>query len=972
MLSGLFGNGVKLSLRRNSVRRAYNCLNDDFLNSLSIDGAVMVAPSAKLGSRLKTCPPPTNVFTGRADILLQLDEYFCPSPSSFDSGEQRVFVLYGLGGAGKSQIAFKFVKQCQVPQPSRYGTPLAQLCDIEIDMICSSSFWKVLLVDASTVGTITSDLEAIARAEGIGEAANDTLIWLSGHCEEWLLLLDNADDTEVNLRDFFPTCYHGNILITSRNPETCDHAPRSNCKVSDMEPHDAIDLLLTVARKEPTDEAQNLATPIVQELGYLALAIVQAGAYISKSCSLARYLQIYRKHRDELLEHYHVQKTDDYKWTAYTTWQISFEKLSSRAATFLQLCAFLHHKGISEGIFQNAAARIAIDQSDDPNKSMRLVVDFLSEFKTPEGSWNDSRFLDIINEVCSYSLINSDNENQVFSIHPLVHAWTRTTLKGSEETRACTMQILSLSITCQLEAEDYAFRRTLLPHIDEVCAKRNVNSDLAKSFAQVYLEGGRWKEAEELEVVVVEMMNRVFGKEHPDTLMSVADLAWTYREQGRWNEAEELEVMVMETTKRVLGKEHPDTLRSIANLAETFLEQGRWKEAEELVVLVMEIRKRVLGKEHLETLASVARLTQIYRQLGRWNEAEGLDMMVVETRKRVLGDKHPDTLQSIINLAHTIVNQGRWKESEGMQIMVVEMMKKVLGEEHPNTLLAIGNLASTYSMQGQWKEAEELGLMVVEMRKRVLGKEHPDTLVSITNLALTYSSQGWWKEAEDMEVMVMETQRRALGEEHPDTVRSIACLASTYGKQSRWKEAEQLQMVVVERAKKMFGEEHPNTLMSISSLASTYQNLGWLKEAEELQVMVVEAMKRVFGEEHPDTLKGISYLALTYQNQGRWKEAEELEVVVMETRIRVLGKEHPDTLTSIADLALTYCMQSQWKEAEELGVMVVEMRKKVLGKEHLDTLKSISNLVETYLRQGKWKDAEELGVIVTETQKRVS
>ena len=117
------------------------------------------------------------------------------------------------------------------------------------------SFWKVFLIDASTVGTISSDLEAIARAEGIGEAANDTLHWLSAHCKEWLLIFDNADDPKIDLHDWFPTCYHGNILITSRNPETCTHAPQSNCKVANMAHEDAIDLLLATARKQPTDDS---------------------------------------------------------------------------------------------------------------------------------------------------------------------------------------------------------------------------------------------------------------------------------------------------------------------------------------------------------------------------------------------------------------------------------------------------------------------------------------------------------------------------------------------------------------------------------------------------------------------------------------------------------------------------------------------------------------------------------------------
>ena len=36
---------------------------------------------------------------------------------------------------------------------------------------------------------------------------------------------------------------------------------------------------------------------------------------------------------------------------------------------------------------------------------------------------------------------------------------------------------------------------------------------------------------------------------------------------GRWKEAEELEVQVMETRKRILGEEYLDILTSIHNLA---------------------------------------------------------------------------------------------------------------------------------------------------------------------------------------------------------------------------------------------------------------------------------------------------------------------------------------------------------------------------------------------------------------------
>jgi hypothetical protein len=67
----------------------------------------------------------------------------------------------------------------------------------------------------------------------------------------------------------------------------------------------------------------------------------------------------------------------------------------------------------------------------------------------------------------------------------------------------------------------------------------------------------------------MEIQKRVLGEEHLDTLESMGSLAITYGKQGRWKEAEELEVQVVETRKRVLGEEHLHTLRSIANLAIT-------------------------------------------------------------------------------------------------------------------------------------------------------------------------------------------------------------------------------------------------------------------------------------------------------------------------------------------------------------------------------------------------------------------
>ena len=49
-------------------------------------------------------------FTGREELCRQLQVTCLPPPVSQAQKVQKVFVLHGLGGAGKTQIALKFAQ----------------------------------------------------------------------------------------------------------------------------------------------------------------------------------------------------------------------------------------------------------------------------------------------------------------------------------------------------------------------------------------------------------------------------------------------------------------------------------------------------------------------------------------------------------------------------------------------------------------------------------------------------------------------------------------------------------------------------------------------------------------------------------------------------------------------------------------------------------------------------------------------
>ena len=178
--------------------------------------------------------------------------------------------------------------------------------------------------------------------------------------------------------------------------------------------------------------------------------MVQAGAYIFQSkCSLNRYLEVYRERRDALSGEHgdNVQMVGDHRWMVHTILEISFKRLSRQSTTFLQLCAFLHHDGISERIFQKAACNIATYEPWFPataqeSDAISKVYDFLGMFRALDSPWDGRKFLRMIAEIRSHSLIDFDSANEMYSIHPLVHAWIRTTISNEEATRSTLAWIL--------------------------------------------------------------------------------------------------------------------------------------------------------------------------------------------------------------------------------------------------------------------------------------------------------------------------------------------------------------------------------------------------------------------------------------------------------------------------------------------------------------------------------------------------
>ncbi|KIM31713.1 hypothetical protein M408DRAFT_237152 [Serendipita vermifera MAFF 305830] len=710
------------------------------------------------------------------------------------SPQQRIFPITGMGGCGKTQLVSYFLQQ----YPNLYT--------------------QTVYADASSSSSIKADFQTWARTLGGGherDAWEDALRTLNNvtQGEQWVLVLDNADDPTLDLVPFLPKNIHVTILITSRNRSLGNLSTTSHLELGEMDADEAMAVILQASRRQLplSDQEMRDVQNLLKELGYLAVALVQAGTYCFQFSSTAggvlrpytfsQYLSLFNLHRAELMKKEGPTSLDSYQRGVYATLDLSYKAVPQESRDFLHLISFFHHTDIPLAAFAEAARNDFEDPDDylPRPEHHEAIISNLENILCTDTRWNELRVQGLIHTLRSFSLVtaSSMDDRMFLQLHPLIQAWSRDMdSMASQLYQAMAIQVLT---ACGSE-ENFELNRFLLPHMLDMFSRTepdhlHVNDLLA--YGNVLLQQGQYRRAGNLYEKSLEVMKNSTEASSINTLWVTSSLAFSYWKQGRLTEAEKLEIEVLEQRRRILGVEHPDTIRAAVNLAAT------------------------------------------YHTQGRWTEAQKLKMEVLEQMRQILGMEHPHTIVAAANLAVTYRSQGRWAEAEKLEIKVLEQRRRVLGMEHPSTILASANLAATYRAQGQQIEAEKLGVEVLEQSRRILGVEHPNTIRASANLAATYHNQGRWTEAERLQMEVLEQTRRILGMEHPHTIHAAVNLAATYGAQGRWEEDAALLASVLPLSLKVLGRRHSHTQNRIRDLAFAYEELGKHLEAEETRALLL-------------------------------------------------------------------------------------------------------------------------------------
>ncbi|KAI0379302.1 hypothetical protein F5Y04DRAFT_290503 [Hypomontagnella monticulosa] len=886
-------------------------------------------------------PYPSSIyFTGRREMLEQLEQFLLVEAKDYDTYTRAVCALHGLGGVGKTQICVKFAE------------------------IHRDRFWGIFWIDAHSDNTAWQSWQRIAkiakvdRGEDVKEDGEQGKYWLANQRKRWLLIIDGADNPNINFNSYMPSGSFGCIILTTRNPYMIDS--QSQFHVADLPLQDSIDLLAKIAggTKQAYSETDiRRATEIVRELDCLALAIAQAGCAIrNKRCRLDEYLEEFQRNRDELMKRPVVQGTEDEKRTVYATWMVSRSMIqelencqSYDALDILDISAFLYYEDVPLEIFEKISPRNSIRTgyfSWLPTSVLSRLNK--SNFDPSKSEWPRGRLNNALSLLSSYSLINFDDKRANFSMHRLVHAWVGYHLRnelGSDHYWArfsASNGIARLVNATNRGLADFEFRRRLYPHINH-CLGHDVNSrplelsgpgdaEILNKFAFVLAENGRYEKARDLYEKCSVCLEKVVGKEHPQTLNSLGYLGSVLEKLGRYDESDSIHSRVLAARKKILGPDHILTLQSVHDRTLALQGKGDIQTAIKLNEDLLSRRRAVLGGDNIATIEAMSRRASLCMRDGDYQEAARLARDALELRINKLGESHQDTLGSMDELVIILEHGGTdWDMAEEMSSRVVKMRLKAQGVDHPDTLSSMSMLAHLLYKRGTYGKSREMHTAVYTGRSQLLGRTHPNTLFTLSYLAEDSRRLGDYKDAKRQLKEALEGLKQQLGEDHPQILILESNMAVICRQDQDVAGAEAIYRDLLDRHKRINGKTHPEALKCLLNLATLLNERGESTEAEKYGREVVTSFREKLGPQHPDTLYSLYSLAKTLQGSPRDEDLQEAEELVHEAhrgRVALLGPNHLDTIETAALLAHIIHRRGRSDEARE---RFAEVRGRYIG-----------------------------------------
>jgi Tetratricopeptide repeat/TIR domain len=544
----------------------------------------------------------------------------------------------GLGGIGKSLLAEEYALRFGAAYPGgvfwlrAYGShdqsdPSAQ----EVEARHHDEVHRVAELLGVATGQLSPDQITAAVADRIHQA-DLRCLWVVDDLPKGL----DAHQLRSLLAPHPLAC----TLFTTRSQAYGALAAVVDLDVLDFQ--DAYELL-TTRRPPTTNEEQHAAQGIVEALGRHALAVDVAGAALASQQGLVSYADFLASLAEpdedelELISQLADALPNGHEASITRTLLRSTSQLVPEGQDFLRLAASL------------APAPIPADLL----RAVLQAADGLDQRQAARRAGHE------VAQAATLSLASKAAEGDQTGAW-LVHALVGRTVRFQETDpqRLTTLRDAAIAVLIDrlqaiVDARTHSVLQAVVPHARELARHPDTTAEaeLLTWVARYDYERGDYRPAEQANRQVLEARRRLLGPDHPDTLLSMNNLAMTLRVLGDADGAADLHRQVLDARRRLLGPEHPDTLTSMNNLADTLRVLGDAAGAAELHRQVLDASRRLLGPEHPDTLNSMNNLAETLRALGDAAGARDLLQQAAPASEKLLGPEHPTTRTVAGNLA---------------------------------------------------------------------------------------------------------------------------------------------------------------------------------------------------------------------------------------------------------------------------------------------------------------------------------
>ena len=409
-------------------------VGDDAINvqyraeQMTVLPAQAFGPWARLAAPagLSNLPRP-GLFVGRGAELARLD-------AAMTGPGQVVQAVHGLGGVGKSTLAAEWAAGHTEDYTLTWWITAATPADI----------------DAGLAGLAVALQPALAGVLPLEALREGAVQWLAAH-PGWLVVLDNVTDP-ADIAPLLARAAAGRYLITSRRASGWTGAGVVPVRLDVLDSAEAQAMLAAIlarAQPEGLDGAGNLCA----ELGFLPLAIEQAGAYLAQAdATPAEYLGLLARYPAAMYQA--APEGGDAARTIARIWCVTLDRLAGDplAGQVLRILAWYA---------PDAIPRRLLDGLADPPKVLHAV-----------------------GRLAAYSMLTADGGT--LAVHRLVQAVTRTPDPGDPHRSPQQIDDARDQATRQLagalpadwqDPAGWPGWRMLLPHIDALASYAPPNTD---------------------------------------------------------------------------------------------------------------------------------------------------------------------------------------------------------------------------------------------------------------------------------------------------------------------------------------------------------------------------------------------------------------------------------------------------------------------------------------------------------------